>query len=59
MISTAEAAQLLTEDPRTVQRKAKSGEYKSEKLPGVRGAYIFDRAYVERLAERRNARVAA
>ena len=56
MISTGEAAQMLHEDPRTVQRKAKSGEYEAEKMPGLKGAYIFERAYVQRLAKKRHAK---
>lgn len=58
MISTGETARLLNEDPRTVQRKAKAGEYQAEKMPGLRGAYIFDRAYVQRLVARRQKAVA-
>lgn len=53
MISTSEAARMLHEDPRTVQRKAQSGEYKAEKMPGLRGAYIFERAYIARLVAKR------
>lgn len=41
LISTNEAAQRLNEDPRTVQRKAKTGEYPAQKMPGLRGAYVF------------------
>ena len=52
-ISCAEASELLNEDPRTVQRKAQSGEYKAEKMPGLRGAYIFERAYIQRLVAKR------
>lgn len=59
MISTGEAAELLNEDPRTVQRKAKAGEYNAEKMPGLRGAYIFDRAYIMRLVAKRQSRAAA
>lgn len=44
---------MLHEDPRTVQRKAQSGEYKAEKMPGLRGAYIFERAYIARLVAKR------
>lgn len=49
-ISTNEAATLLNEDPRTVQRKAKAGTYPGQKLPGLRGSYIFDQATIVRLA---------
>lgn len=41
LVSTAEAAARLHEDPRTVQRKAKAGIYPAQKLPGLRGAYVF------------------
>ena len=41
LISTNEAAARLNEHPRTVQRKAESGEYQAQKLPGLRGAYVF------------------
>jgi hypothetical protein len=36
-----------------VQRKAQSGEYKAEKMPGLRGAYSFERAYIQRLLSKR------
>ena len=53
MVSTIELAQRLGETPRTVQRKARSGEYPAQKLPGAKGAYIFDPITVERLLEER------
>lgn len=46
LISTNQAAELLIEHPRTVQRKAESGEYPAQKLPGKRGAYVFREADV-------------
>ncbi len=59
MISSREVAELLNEDPRSVQRKAKSGEYPAQKLPGLRGSYIFDRDVILKIAARRNTEVAA
>jgi len=41
LVSTNEAAEQLNEHPRTVQRKAESGEYAAQKMPGLRGAYVF------------------
>lgn len=41
LISTKQAAERLREHPRSVQRKAESGEYPASKLPGLRGAYVF------------------
>lgn len=59
MISSREVAELLNEDPRSVQRKAKSGEYPAQKLPGLRGSYIFDLDAIQKIAARRNTKVAA
>ena len=55
LIGATEAAPILGEDARTVQRKAKAGEYPAAKLPGLRGAYIFNRADIERIAAERKA----
>ena len=55
LISSKEAAELLNEDARTVQRKAKTGEYPAQKLPGLRGSYVFDRDAIEALALERAA----
>ena len=55
LISTLEAAQLLNEDPRTVQRKAKAGVYPAQKLPGLRGAYVFTEADVQAIIAERAA----
>lgn len=41
LVSTREVAERLGEDPRTVQRKAALGEYTAQKMPGLRGAYVF------------------
>lgn len=55
LISTAEAAAHLEEDPRTVQRKAKAGIYPAQKLPGLRGAYVFHSEDIARIAKERGA----
>lgn len=55
LISTLEAAQRLNEDPRTVQRKAKSGAYPAHKLPGLRGAYVFTEGDIARIIAERAA----
>ncbi len=50
IITTTEVAKLLGIDPRTVQRKAISGELPTvSKLPGETGAYLFDRDTVRSL----------
>lgn len=55
-VTTAEAANLLHASVWTVQRLVKSGALTpTKKLPGRRGAYLFDRAAVEALAAERNA----
>lgn len=41
LISTKEAAKQLNEHERTVQRNAETGKYPAQKLPGLRGAYVF------------------
>ncbi len=65
LISTNEAADRLREHPRSVQRKAESGEYPASKLPGLRGAYVFTERDLEQIlakrrieAEARAARIA-
>ena len=55
LISTAEAAERLNEDPRTVQRKAKAGTYPAQKLPGLRGAYVFTESDIAAIIARRAA----
>lgn len=52
IIGAAEAAEILGENVRSVQRKAKAGEYPAQKLDGTRGAYVFNRAEVEALTGR-------
>lgn len=50
IITTTEVAKLLGIDPRTVQRKAISGELPTvSKLPGETGAYLFSRTAIEAL----------
>lgn len=53
VISTTELAERLGESPRTVQRKAKSGEYPAHKMPGSTGGYVFDPIDADRLVEER------
>lgn len=51
LIPTAEVAQILGVDVRTVHRMADDRRLTpSMKIPGRTGAYLFDRADVERLA---------
>jgi predicted DNA-binding transcriptional regulator AlpA len=51
LISTSEVAALLGIDPRTVQRRAESGDIPTAgKLPGATGAYLFNEADVLREA---------
>lgn len=46
LISTNEVAELIGKDPRTVQRMAANGDLPATKMPGKRGAFIFDRTSV-------------
>lgn len=50
IIGTAEAAEILGWSIAKTKRKAKAGEIPCTKLAGRTGAYVFDRADVERLA---------
>jgi excisionase family DNA binding protein len=51
LLNASEAAKILGCSRRTLSRKAASGEIRSaQKLPGLRGDYLFARAYIERLA---------
>src|SRR5437899_7891167 len=51
LISAAEAAELLGRSKRTIARMAGDGRLTPAlKLPGLRGDYLFQRSYVERLA---------
>lgn len=51
LITTSEAAVLLGVDATTVQRRARRGILPGHKMPGRTGAYVFDRATIEGLAE--------
>ncbi|GAA3948250.1 helix-turn-helix domain-containing protein [Microbacterium soli] len=53
LISTNQAASLLIEHPRTVQRKAERGEYPAQKMPGQRGAYVFREADIVAIISKR------
>lgn len=51
-ITTAEAAKILGVSVRTVHRKADAGEIPHEmKLPGPRGAYVFDEDAIREAAK--------
>lgn len=52
LMTTAEAAETLKLSRSQVARLARSGDLPhAAKAPGPRGAYLFDRADVERVAE--------
>lgn len=52
MLTTAEVAHLLGVSIPTVNRRAASGAIPvAAKAPGVRGAYLFDRAAIEVLRD--------
>ena len=54
-ISTADAAALLSVSTTTLHTLVHGGHLRPlAKAPGIRGAYIFDRADVEALAAKRN-----
>lgn len=56
LVTTVEAAAILTTSRSQVARLAKAGHLvPSAKGPGSRGAYLFDRDAVERLARERAA----
>lgn len=56
LIGAAEAAQILHMDLRTIHRQIDKGEIPHvAKLPGLRGAYVLDRAEIERIAAERAA----
>lgn len=51
-ITTAETAKILGVSVRTVHRRADAGEIPHElKMPGPRGAYVFDEAVIRGLAK--------
>lgn len=52
-ITAAEAAEIIGKDRRQITRLVERGELKAtRKLPGATGAYLFNRADVEALAEK-------
>jgi excisionase family DNA binding protein len=54
LINAAEAAELLGCSKRTIARMAGDGRLTPAlKLPGLRGDYLFQRTYIERLATTR------
>lgn len=54
LITAAAAAGIIGCTPRQIARLADAGRLKpAEKLPGLRGAYLFERATVERYADAR------
>ena len=56
LLAAAEVAARLQVSPRTVARYAEQGRLKpAMRLPGLRGALLFDPADVERLARMRAA----
>lgn len=53
LIGAGEAAEILNMDIRTVHRKIIDGEIPHvTKFPGLRGAYVLDKAEITRIAER-------
>lgn len=51
LITAAQAARILGVDSKTIRRRALAGLLPvAIKLPGFTGAYLFDRAAVEKLA---------
>lgn len=49
VLTTAEAAEALAVDVRTVHRMISAGRLAAQKLPGLRGAYLIDPASVAAL----------
>lgn len=53
LIGSKEAAELTGLDLRTIHRRVERGELPTAgKLPGLRGAYLFNRTDIEALAEK-------
>ncbi|WP_067200161.1 helix-turn-helix domain-containing protein [Microbacterium sp. XT11] len=51
LIGTAEAAKMLRIDRSSLVRRVRAGTLEPvQKLPAATGAYLFDRALIERLA---------
>lgn len=60
LLTTTETARKLGKSARTVARLAESGELPHvHKLPGIRGAYLFDPAIVDLFARQQAARAVA
>jgi excisionase family DNA binding protein len=55
LINAEEASKILGYSKRTVARMAADGRLTvAQKLPGLRGNYLFERTHVEEIAARRN-----
>jgi predicted DNA-binding transcriptional regulator AlpA len=54
LVSTREVADRLGESVRTIHRKAKSGEYPAQQMPGTRGAFVFTEETVRALEAARS-----
>jgi excisionase family DNA binding protein len=50
LMTTAQVAERLSRDVRTVHRMVEDGRIEATKLPGETGAYLFEPAEVERVA---------
>jgi Helix-turn-helix domain len=51
LVTSAEAATIIGRDVRTIHRLVERGDLQpATKLPGIRGAFLFRREDVERLA---------
>ncbi len=56
LVSTSEAAEMLKITPKTISRYAQDGRLRpATKLPGLTGAYLFNRTDIEALAEFKSA----
>lgn len=54
-LNSEQVAELLGVNRATVNRRAAAGELPATKLPGRTGAYLFDRADIEQLANNQTA----
>lgn len=55
VIGALDVAEVLGISKATVNRRALAGEIPAHKLPGKRGAYVFNRAVIEALAAAKDA----
>jgi len=56
LIPTSEAARMLNESVRQVNRRVERGELEAaSKLPGLRGARLFERTVIEALTAKADA----